>query len=110
MYTEFTTQVLEIIKHIPPGKVYTYSFIARAAGDPRGARQVVRVLHSLSTKEKLPWQRVINSKGIIASPTPEDAEEQAELLRAEGVVVSADFYIDLKKYLWQGITGSKGHL
>ncbi len=101
MYSEFTTRVLELIKSIPPGKVCTYGLIARAAGDPRGARQVVRVLHSLSEKEKLPWHRVINSKGQIAAPTPSDIEEQAVLLRAENVPVSQDHKVDLGKYLWR---------
>ncbi len=101
MYAEFTKQVIEIIKKIPPGKVCTYGLIARIAGDPRGARHVVRVLLSLSEKEKLPWHRVINSKGTIALPMLEDVEEQAGLLRSEGIVVSADFHVDLKKYLWQ---------
>ncbi len=103
MYTEFTKRVLEIIKQIPSGKVSTYGLIARVAGDPRGARQVVRVLHSLSEKEKLPWHRVINSKGVIASPTPEDVEEQAGLLRSEGIIVNPNFHVDLKKYLWHEI-------
>ena len=44
----------------------TYGQIATLAGSPRGARQVVRVLHTLSEKYKLPWHRVINSKGEIS--------------------------------------------
>ncbi len=101
MYAEFTKRVLEIIKQIPPGKVTTYGLIAWAAGDPHGARQVARVLHSLSEKEKLPWHRVINSKGQIASPTPSDKEEQTGLLRAENVEVTEDYHINLAKYLWK---------
>ncbi len=103
MYSEFTKRALEIIKQIPPGRVATYGLIARAAGNPRGARQVVRVLHSLSEKEKLPWHRVINSKGQIRAPTPSDIEEQAGLLRAENVAVTQDYYVDLGKYLWREI-------
>jgi len=101
MYAEFTNRVLEIIKQIPSGKVSTYGFIARMAGDPRGARQVVRILHALSNKEKLPWHRVVNSKGYIASPTIPDKEEQASLLRKEGIAVNSGFRIDMQKYLWK---------
>ncbi|OLS12394.1 MAG: methylated DNA-protein cysteine methyltransferase [Promethearchaeota archaeon CR_4] len=101
MYTEFTNRVLEIIKMIPRGQISTYGVIAGMAGDPRGARQVVRILHSLSDKEKLPWHRVINSRGYIASPTVQDKEEQAALLRKEGVEVSSDYRIEMRKYLWK---------
>jgi len=47
---------------IPRGKVATYAQVAAVAGSPLAARQVVRVLHSLSRAERLPWQRVINSR------------------------------------------------
>lgn len=62
----FTMQVIEVILSIPEGKVMTYGQVARAAGSPRAARQVVRVLHSMSSKYSLPWHRVINAQGEIA--------------------------------------------
>ncbi|NMO79844.1 MGMT family protein [Niallia alba] len=64
----FTKKVVEIIADIPEGKVMTYGQIAAIAGSPRGARQVVRILHTLSEKYQLPWQRVLNSKGCIGLP------------------------------------------
>lgn len=51
----FTERVVEAIKRIPKGKVATYGQIATKAGNPFGARQVVRVLHTLSEKHDLPW-------------------------------------------------------
>ena len=44
----------------------TYGQVAAAAGSPRGARQVVRVLHSMSEKYGLPWHRIINVQGEIS--------------------------------------------
>ncbi|MFC0471513.1 MGMT family protein [Halalkalibacter kiskunsagensis] len=55
-------KVLDIIKHIPVGKVMTYGQIAKFAGSPRAARQVVRILHSMIRKYNLPWHRVVNKK------------------------------------------------
>ncbi|MGB8461220.1 MAG: MGMT family protein, partial [Priestia megaterium] len=46
----FTERAVALIKQIPSGKVMTYGQIAHLAGSPRGARQVVRVLHSMSKK------------------------------------------------------------
>ncbi len=59
----------------------TYGAIAKAAGYPRSARNVGRVLKQVSG---LPWQRVLGSGGRI-SLGGEYALEQRFLLEAEGV-------------------------
>lgn len=97
--TKFTEEVLSIIKHIPRGKVMTYGQIATYAGNPRGARQVSRILHSMTDKHKLPWHRVINSKGGI-SLTGEAGFVQGQMLSSEGISV-LNKKIDLKKYLYK---------
>ena len=96
----FTQRVVEVIKSIPRGKVATYGQLAATAGNPRGARQVVRVLVAKSGKEDLPWHRVINSKGTI-SLTGAGFDEQKALLTAEGVTADERGAIDLEKYQWR---------
>lgn len=96
---EFTQLVVNIIQNIPKRKVMTYGQIGTLAGNPWGARQVSRILHSMSDKYDLPWHRVINSKGEI-SLLGHGALEQARMLTDEGVVVK-DFKIDLKTYLYE---------
>lgn len=91
----FTEKAVTIIKNIPEGKVMTYGQISALAGSPRAARQVVRILHSLSRKHQLPWHRVINSKGEIGL---KDDEEQKFLLEAEGVEVSNSGKITLERF------------
>jgi methylated-DNA-protein-cysteine methyltransferase related protein len=93
--TDFTEKVISIIKNIPAGQVMTYGQVAGMAGSPRAARQVVRILHSLSRKHRLPWHRVINAKGEIGL---KDIGEQKFLLEAEGVEVSQSGSIPLEKY------------
>jgi alkylated DNA nucleotide flippase Atl1 len=47
---------------------------------------------------------VINSQGRISIVNREhSAEQQADLLRSEGVGVSNDLRIDLDTYLWSGL-------
>jgi methylated-DNA-protein-cysteine methyltransferase-like protein len=94
----FTAKAIEIIKRIPEGKVMTYGQIARLAGSPRGARQVVRILHSLSKKHKLPWHRVINAQGRIGVKDDESYMTQKLALLSEGVEWSEDDCIDLATY------------
>jgi methylated-DNA-protein-cysteine methyltransferase-like protein len=97
---DFTEQVIEILLSVPVGKVVTYGQVARLAGNPRGARQVVRILHSMSGKYDLPWHRVINSQGKISIPDPFGADEQRALLQIEGIEVSDSYRIKLKTYQW----------
>jgi len=95
---QFTEEVLIIIQRIPYGKVMSYGRIARLAGNARGARQVARILHSMTEKYNLPWHRVINSKGKISITDERHAASQRELLISEGVEVSEDGYMDISKY------------
>jgi methylated-DNA-protein-cysteine methyltransferase-like protein len=97
--TEYTCKIIEIIQAIPKGKVTCYRDIAAKAGLPNGARQVVRVLHSLSEKHNLPWYRILRADGSIALEG-EGAKLQAELLRKEGIEVSKEYRVDFHKYGW----------
>ncbi len=102
--TSFKDLVIEIIKSIPYGKVTTYGTVATLAGSPRSAREVGYLLHSLTEKHNLPWQRVINKKGFISIRGNDVNMKnlQKSLLDEEGVAVSEDFMVDLKKYGWWG--------
>jgi methylated-DNA-protein-cysteine methyltransferase-like protein len=99
--SELTERIINIIKKIPEGKVLTYGFIAKLAGNPRAARQVSWILHSSTKKYNLPWHRVISSKGKIALKSEEDCEYQKNLLEHEGIEILDEFNVDLKKYLWK---------
>ena len=97
MMNPFTEKVIQIIKSIPSGKVMTYGQIAKIAGSPRGARQVVRVLHSMSAKYNLPWHRIINAKGEIVITDEESAYSQKAMLEAEEVKFLPNGRVDLKE-------------
>ena len=94
----FTMQVIRIIKAIPQGKVMTYGQIAAYAGNPRGARQVSRILHSMSGKHELPWFRVVNSQGKVSLREGSGGELQTALLISEGVVFDFKNRIDLRQF------------
>jgi alkylated DNA nucleotide flippase Atl1 len=75
-------QVRELVASIPPGRVATYGDIACAAGlsSPRIVAWIMR-----TDSHDLPWHRVITASG---RPAPHLAEQQWELLRAEGVIAT----------------------
>jgi methylated-DNA-protein-cysteine methyltransferase-like protein len=95
--TDSTRRITEQILAVPKGRVSCYRDIALKAGFPNGARQTVRVLHSLSEKHKLPWHRIIRSDGSIALEG-EGRDMQIGLLRAEGVEVSPDGKVDMGRF------------
>jgi methylated-DNA-protein-cysteine methyltransferase-like protein len=98
--TDFSANVIKLVKAIPRGKVATYGLIAKLAGKSHGARGVGWLLHSSTKAHGLPWQRVLNSKGTISfKKTSSNYKEQKRLLQKEGVVFMDD-RVDLKKYLW----------
>lgn len=96
----FTQKVIELIRDIPSGKVATYGGIAAMAGNRRAARQVVRILHTSSRKENLPWHRVINREGKISLAKESGYERQKDLLINEGVQFDQMDRIDLNRHLW----------
>jgi methylated-DNA-protein-cysteine methyltransferase-like protein len=73
--------VAVVIRRIPRGRVSTYGAVAEAAGYPRCARHVSKVLNQVPG---LPWQRVLGAGGRISLPG-ELGFEQRFLLEAEGV-------------------------
>ncbi len=73
--------IRDTIRTIPKGKVATYGDVAKAAGFPGAARQVVWALHK---SRGLPWHRVLGAGGKIRLPG-EAGIEQRLRLETEGV-------------------------
>lgn len=100
MATETSRRIVEVIRSIPRGRVSSYGTIARLAGLENGARAVVRLLHSSSDSERLPWHRLLRKDGTIALPAGSGLEMQKALLEAEGVAVSKAGRVDLERFGW----------
>lgn len=96
-------KIYEVVKKIPFGKVATYGQIAMLAGNPRWARVVGYALHVNPDPEKIRCYRVVNRFGELSEAFAFGGiNEQAELLKAEGVEVEGN-RVNLEKYLWNGI-------
>ena len=99
----FTERAIHIIQKIPIGSVMTYGQIASLAGSQKGARQVVRILHSMSRKHELPWHRVVNSKGEIGFKDESSFLLQKQYLGEEGINLTMEGRIDLTEYQFHPI-------
>ncbi len=89
-----------LLATVPVGNVVTYGQLAELIGLPRRARWVGQILKQLPNDTRLPWHRVVNSQGRISLPPLNGGNEQAERLRAEGVMVSQEGKISLRQYRW----------
>jgi methylated-DNA-protein-cysteine methyltransferase-like protein len=83
---------------VPRGKVITYGQLALLAGFPRAARQVGWIAHA--GHPDLPWQRVVNRSGGLATGYEGGRQGQKRDLEGDGVRVAEDFTIDLARYQW----------
>ncbi|CAB4898362.1 unannotated protein [freshwater metagenome] len=78
-------RILAVIRSLRDGEVVSYGDIAADAGCSGLSRLVGHLLASAT--EDLPWWRVVNAAGRLA---PGSEAEQAQLLRAEGVLCDSD--------------------
>ena len=90
-------RIYMVIQQVPVGKVTTYGQVSRIVGSV-SARQVGYALHAAQPWMEVPWQRVVNSKGLISLR----GGEQRHLLEAEGVEFDDNGRIDLKRCGWSG--------
>lgn len=94
----FTKKAIEVMKQIPEGKVMSYGQVARSVGSPRAARQVARILHSMSRTYGIPWHRIVNAKGEIVIKDGEGNYTQKLLLEEEGICFEKDGTVSLSRY------------
>lgn len=95
---DFRVHVEAVVAQIPLGRVMTYGLIAALCGNARAARIVGGIAHF--GDPRLPWQRVVNKSGGLASGYPGGRAGHAEHLRAEGVQVSSDMRVNVTELLW----------
>ncbi|MDR7431129.1 MAG: MGMT family protein [Armatimonadota bacterium] len=94
----FRERVLAVVAAIPRGRVLTYGEVAALAGRPRSAREVGWIAHA--STDDLPWHRVVNRFGGLASGYAGGPGAQARALRQEGVRVRRNLTVDLARYRW----------
>lgn len=80
-------RVWDVVRRIPAGRVASYGAVAKAAGFPGTARQVVWALRGAPPAADLPWHRVLGAGGRILLPGPAGLEQRLRL-EAEGVTFS----------------------
>lgn len=96
----FRTRVVTVVSDIPSGKVMTYGQIAAMCGNARAARIVGGIAHY--GDPVLPWHRVVNKSGGLASGYPGGRKAHKRHLEAEGTPL-VDDCVDMEQALWHPI-------
>lgn len=94
---EFRGQVELLVRQIPRGRVMTYGQIAALCGNARAARIVGGIAHF--GDPDLPWQRVVNRQGGLATGYPGGRAGHRQVLEAEGFSV-IDERVDVSQLIW----------
>lgn len=90
--SKFRDRVYELVGSIPRGRVMTYGDIAAICGHAYAARIVGGLAHF--GPPDLPWQRVVNRFGGLASGYHGGREAQRDHLEKEGISVNDEFIIE----------------
>jgi methylated-DNA-protein-cysteine methyltransferase-like protein len=100
-HNEFRKKVESLIALVPSGHVTTYGDLAALAGHAHAARVVGAMAHYGDTE--LPWHRLVNRFGGLATGYYGGREVQAQHLAVEGITCT-EFIIDnFKEIRWQPI-------
>lgn len=94
----FRERVEALVAQIPRGRVMTYGQLAALCGNARAARIVGGIAHF--GDPDLPWQRVVNKSGGLASGYPGGRQGHKQVLESEGVAVSGDYRVAVNELLW----------
>ena len=94
----FRERVEALVRQVPRGRVMTYGQLAALCGNARAARIVGGIAHF--GDPDLPWQRVVNKQGGLASGYPGGRAGHKQVLEAEGIRVSDDYKVEVERLIW----------
>jgi len=101
----FFSQVYDIVRKIPPGRVTSYGAIAKYLGTAKSARVVGWAMNDSHTSgEYVPAHRVVNRIGLLTGKHHfGNSNTMKQLLENEGIKVENDQIVNFKKYFWDPI-------
>lgn len=94
---KFNVLVRQLVNTIPKGRLMTYGQIAALAGHPRAARIVGGIAHY--DNSNLPWHRVVNKQGFLASGYPGGRTAHRLALESEGIIIN-NLRAPIEKLIW----------
>ena len=99
---DFFADVMDVVRHIPKGRVTSYGAIAKYLGAARSSRMVGYCMNNAhSVKPPVPAHRVVNRNGLLTGKHHFTTETRMEeLLAKEGVKVKMDTVLGFSDLFW----------
>lgn len=97
--SDFRENIEGLIAKVPSGTVTTYGDLASLAGHPRASRIVGGIAHY--GNQDLPWHRLVNRFGGLASGFHGGREVQSQLLAQEGVSCTNHIVDNFEEIRWK---------
>jgi methylated-DNA-protein-cysteine methyltransferase-like protein len=97
--TSFKEKVYALIAQVPSGQVTTYGDLAGLSGHANASRIVGGMAHYGPIE--LPWHRLVNRFGGLASGFHGGREAQQQLLEQEGLTCTNFIVDNFKEHRWQ---------
>jgi methylated-DNA-protein-cysteine methyltransferase related protein len=98
----FFSQVYQVARLIPFGRVTSYGAIAKYLGTAQSARMVGWAMNdSHHQKEYVPAHRVVNRNGLLTGKHHfGNSNTMKQLLENEGITVVNDQIVNFEKHFW----------
>lgn len=100
----FFSDVHQIAKLIPKGRVTSYGAIGEYLGLKSSARMVGWAMNAAHSDDSIPAHRVVNRQGLLTGKThfatPTTMQERLE---AEGILVEDDQIVNFKNVFWEPV-------
>ena len=97
----FFSDVYEVVKLIPPGRVTSYGAIAHYLGTRGSARMVGWAMNASHQIPGIPAHRVVNRQGLLTGKHHFGSPDRMQkLLSEEGIQVKNDQVVDFSDLFW----------
>ncbi len=94
------TDIYEVVKLVPFGRVTNYGSIAAYLGMKGGARMVGWAMNACHDLTDVPAHRVVNSVGLLTGKMFFGGNKMQELLENEGISIKNDKVQNFKTVYW----------
>ena len=84
----FQEKVIDIVKKIPKGRVFTYSEVAKSAGNAKASRAVGAIM-AKNKDRSVPCHRVIKSDGSVGMYNGLQGKSKVVILKEEGIIFNS---------------------
>jgi len=98
---DFFSDVYDVVRLIPKGRVTSYGAIAAYLGSKQSSRMVGWAMNASHKMSDVPSHRVVNRIGMLTGKNHfGNAMEMQELLEKEGIVIQEDKILNFKHFFW----------